>query len=81
MKKLEPEPIHNENELEFAIFCIENVAIQLGIDTVRVYHALAEKSDILNGYIIPCYDVLHTQSKEYIVNDIISYMEEKGVQV
>ncbi len=73
--------IHNERELSFVIFCIENVAIELGVSAERVYQALAEKSDILNSYIVPCYEVLHSQSKEYIVEDIISYMKEKGVEV
>ncbi len=73
--------IHNERELSFAIFCIENVAIELGVNAERVYQALAEKSDILNSYIVPCYEVLHSQSKEYIVEDIISYIKEKGVEV
>ncbi len=69
------------NELEFAIFCIENVAIKLGVSAEKVYDAFTKKSDILNGYIVPCFDALHTQSKEYIVDDLISYMKEKGVSV
>lgn len=73
--------IHNEDELFFSIFCIENVAIKLGVSADKVYHALVEESDILNGYIIPCYEVLHSQSKEFIVEDIISYMQEKGVEI
>ena len=81
MINLSRQPIHDENELSFAIFCIENVAIKLGISADRVYCALTEESDILNGYIVPCYDVLHSQSKEYIVEDIISYMQEKGVRI
>lgn len=78
---MEKENIQNENELEFAIFCIENVAIKLGVSAEKVYDAFTKKSDILNGYIVPCYDALHTQSKEYIVDDLISYMKEKGVSV
>ena len=35
--------IKNMNELEFAVFCIENVAMKLGVDAERVYQALAEK--------------------------------------
>ena len=43
------EKIKNSNELEFAVFCIENVAAKLGVDAERVYQAFTEKSDILNG--------------------------------
>lgn len=71
--------IKNGKELEFAVFCIENIAERLGMDAARVYDALTEKSDILNEYIVPEYEILHTQSKEYIVNDIIELMKERGV--
>ena len=64
--------IEKSRELEFAIFCIENIA-------EKVYDALTEKSDILNDYIIPEYEILHTQGKEYIVDDIIEVMKERGV--
>lgn len=72
---------YGSKELEFAIFCIENVAIRLNVDAQRVYAALTEQTDILNGYIIPEYEVLHTQSKEYIVEDIIEVMKERGVSL
>ncbi len=75
----ENEPIKNSRELEFAVFCIENVAAKLGVDATRVYRALTEKSNILRGYIVPEYEVLHTQSREYIVNDILDVMKERGV--
>lgn len=68
-------------ELEFAIFCIENIAIRLNVNAQKVYSAIAEKSDILYGYIMPEYETLHTQSKEYIINDILEVMNERGVEV
>ena len=72
------EKIKNFSELEFAVFCIENVAAKLGVDAERVYQAFTEQSDILNGYIVPEYEVLHTQSREYIVNDLLDVMKERG---
>ena len=44
------EKIKTSDELEFAVFCIENVAAKLGVDAERVYQAFTEQSDILNGY-------------------------------
>lgn len=73
--------IKNAQELEFAIFCIENVAAKLGVEAERIYRSLTEKSNILYDYIVPEYDVLHTQSKEYIVNDILDVMKKRGVSV
>ena len=43
--------------------------------------AKQRKSNILYGYIVPEYEMLHTQSKEYIVDDILEYMNELGVSV
>ena len=73
--------IKNTAELEFVVFCIENIAIRLGKHGEDVYRALTEESSILNDYIIPEYDILHTQSKDYIVDDIISLMKERGIQL
>ena len=68
-------------ELEFAIFCIENIASRLHVDAQKVYLALSEQTNILKDYIIPEYEVLHTQSKDYIVDDIIDVMHEMGVKL
>ena len=75
------ENIKSSRELEFAVFCIENIAQKLGVEAERVYSALTEKSDVLNGYIVPEYEILHTQSKEYIVNDILELLKERGVEI
>lgn len=76
---LDTAKIKNADELEFAVFCIENIAIRLGKNAEEIYQALTEKSDILHSYIIPEYEMLHTQSKEYIIDDIVSLMEERGI--
>ena len=62
-------------ELEFA----ENVAMRLNSFPEAIYRKLAIDSNILNEYIVPEYEVLHTQGKEYIINDIVELMQEKGV--
>ena len=71
----------NKNELEFSIFCIENIAEHLGLKGDEIYLLLSEKSNVLDNYIIPCFDALHTQGKEYIVNDIVDVMREEGLIV
>lgn len=73
--------IKNADQLEFTVFCIENVALRLKKNAEEVYRALTEKSDILENYIIPEYETLHTQSKEYIVDDIVEYMVERGISI
>jgi len=69
----------NTKELAFAVFCIENVAERLGLKGDEVYKLLSGKSGILDDYVIPCYETLHTQGGEYIVDDIVEYMREKGL--
>lgn len=68
-----------EDQLEFAIFCIENLAERMGRPTPQVFDLLTKQSDLLYGYILPSYDVLHTQGKDYIVEDILSLLRQKGV--
>ena len=77
----EDDYIQDKKQLEFAIFCIENIAARTGRSPEQIYTALAEKSNILQQYIIPNYEVLHTQGKEYIVDDILNVMKERGVGV
>lgn len=71
--------INGRNELEFAIFCIENIAVVLKKTAKEVYDLLTVKSNILYEYIVPEYEMLHTQGKEYIVNDIVDFMRGSGV--
>lgn len=65
--------------LEFVIFVIENVAERLGLTGDAVYRRLAVDSDVLDSYVVPSFDVLHTQGKSYIVDDVIRAMRKAGV--
>jgi hypothetical protein len=69
----------SKSVLDFAIFCIEGVAERLQLPGNVVYDLLTRQSRILNDYIVPAYDALHTQGKQYVVDDIISFMKEQGV--
>ena len=73
--------IKNTDELEFTIFCIENLALRLKTDAEHIYTALAESSSFLYDYIVSHYGVLHTQDKEYIINDILEAMDQCGIKV
>jgi hypothetical protein len=44
-------------------------------------YKILNATGILDDYVIGCYDVLHTQGKEYLVEDITEYVKEKGVSV
>lgn len=66
--------------LNFTIFCVSNVAEFLGKNAKDVYHKMQDVN-MIDGYIVPCYDVLHTFSKEYIVDDLVQLMQKKGAIV
>lgn len=65
-------------QMEFAVFCVGCVAERLNRPATEVYDLL-KQSGLLRDYIVELYDVLHTQSQEYIVEDIIRAMKEKEV--
>ncbi len=66
--------------LEFSVFLIHALAATWNRTYGQVYQILNE-SGILDGYILPCYDVLHTQGKQYLVEDITEFVKEKGVHI
>ncbi len=66
--------------LEFITFCVGSLADAMHWSAASVYGEL-RSTGLLNDYIIPCYDVLHTFGKDYIVNDLIVALREKGVAV
>lgn len=69
-----------KNELSFSIFILYSLAEQWNMTPAKVYKILND-TGILDNYIIGCYDVLHTQGKEYLVDDITEFVREKGVHV
>lgn len=68
----------NRDNIDFVTYCIGNLSRRLGLNARDVYQRL-KTSGILTDYIIPSYDVLHTFSKEYLMEDLVDFMKEKGV--
>ena len=70
----------NERETEFVVFCIENTAERLGVSGAIVFNCLESVGGV-SGFLYPSYDALHTQSKEYIVDEVLSYMKDKKLSL
>lgn len=70
--------MENKEVLHFVTYCISKLSQFLNLPQQEVYKRL-KQSGILEGYIIPCYDVLHTFGSRYLMEDITEYMKEKGV--
>ena len=68
----------DKKTLEFVTFCISKLSMMLKLPQKEIYRRL-KKSGILYGCIVPSYDVLHTFSSRYLMEDLTDYMREKGV--
>lgn len=68
----------DENSFSFAVYMIHACANRWNVAPSQVYQAL-KNSGCLDHYLIPCYDILHTQSTDYVVQDIEEYLEERGI--
>lgn len=59
-----------EIRLGFAASCVERLAQRLGCTYAEAF-ARIKRAHLLEEYIIPCYDALHTQSWEYVTDALI----------
>lgn len=64
--------------LDFLTYCISKLTSELNLPQNEVYRRL-KVSGILDGYLIPSYDVLHTFGSRYLMDDLTDFMREKGV--
>ncbi len=68
----------NKNVVEFVTFAIGSVAERVSKSPAEIYR-LFKQLNIIDGYLVPAYDVLHTFGRQYLVNDVLELMQEKGV--
>ena len=64
----------NKETFEFVVYMIHACAHKWGQSPSVVYMRMQQSGCIVN-YLIPHYDVLHTQGTPYIVTDIEKYLE------
>ncbi|EEA85463.1 DUF3791 domain-containing protein [Peptacetobacter hiranonis] len=67
----------NEKEMDFVVYCVENLANYINEDSVKVFDLLDE-NELIEGYILKFYDILHTQGKVWIVEDLVEQLEKSG---
>lgn len=70
--------MENKEVLDFVTYIISKLGQFLNMSQREVYRRLKE-SGILEDYLIPSYDVLHTFGSRYLMEDLSEYMKEKGV--
>ena len=70
----------NKNILEFVTFSIGSVAERLHKSPAEIYR-LFKQENVIAGYLVPAYDVLHTFGRQYLVDDVLDFLQEKGVKI
>lgn len=64
------ESTHEEEVMAFVASCIEDVADKLNTPYIEVFNRM-ENVGMIDKYIYPCYDVLHTESRENLTQSLI----------
>lgn len=54
----------------FTASCVESVANAMGLPAREVYRRMVQVG-LIENYIWKYYDTLHTQSREYVVEDVL----------
>ena len=54
----------------FASSCVEAVARKVGCSTGEIYRRM-KRVGLIAGFILPGYEVLHTQSREHVTEDVL----------
>ena len=70
----------DSDELEFAIFCVESVAREVGLPGSEVYKIMMNCPglNVFDDYIIDFYESLHTQGQGYIVRELLELLRRQG---
>ena len=70
----------NENTFPFVIYMIHACANRWNRTPKQVYRKLKDV-DCIDRYLVPHYDILHTQGTDYLVDDIQEYLSVRGESV
>lgn len=67
-------PSHDEIVMAFVASCIEDVADRLGMHYLDVFRRM-ERVGLIDKYIYPCYETLHTESRENLTTSLIETLK------
>ncbi len=77
-------PSEDEKISIFIASCIESAAKVSGVTPDVMYLRMA-RIGLIKDYIIPCYNVLHTESRQHVTEDILKtisiWEKKKGITV
>ena len=64
----------------FLASCVETVAAWLHITATEAYQRM-KRVELFRDFIFPCYDALHSQSREIVTDDIITALVNREQQL
>ncbi|MBD5491771.1 MAG: DUF3791 domain-containing protein [Lachnospiraceae bacterium] len=70
----------NKESFSFVVYMIHACADKWKMMPSEVYRRL-QSVGCIDGYLVPHYDILHTQGTGYIVDDIKEYLKVRGVVI
>ena len=70
----------NKDTFPFVVYLIHACANRWGSTPKKVYNVM-KSSGCIDRYLVPHYEVLHTQGTDYLVDHIQEYMKLRGVTV
>ena len=69
-KQYRYQPDSKERKAVFVASCVECAADREGVAATEMYLRM-QRVNLIEDYILPCYDVLHAESRENVTADIL----------
>lgn len=63
-----------ESKMIFASSCVESAARRRNISTTEMYQRM-KRVGLMDGFILKCYDGLHTQSRQHVTEDVLGALD------
>lgn len=70
----------DKTSFSYVIYMIHACARTWGYNPSEIYKKMKSVNCIM-GFLIPNYEILHTQSTQYVVEDIKEYLNVRGISV
>ena len=67
----------DKDTASFIIYIIHKIARRNSLTPSQVYRLL-NKTECINKYLVPCYDVLHTMSADAVADDALLWVKNHG---
>ena len=71
---------HDKDVAFFVVWLLNRAADAWGRTASDVYRLL-QRADIIDGYVIPCYEALHTLGAEALVEDLTIAAQKRGLSI